>query len=171
MVFLIGFMGAGKTTLGKQLAGKLSYRFVDLDELIVAKAGRSIPEIFQDQGEPGFRRLEQTILKSLSGSDAVISCGGGAPCFEDNMLWMNKNGLTIFIEVPVDILYGRLKQLQEGRPMIAQKSPEELRNYIEDLLEQRRTCYQQAKYTVRHPVSAGDLAELIQAEGLKNNEI
>src|SRR5437773_11285939 len=97
-IFLMGFMGSGKTFFGKQLAQLLNYEFIDLDELIGKNEGATIAEIFFSKGEAYFRSKESSLLKSLSQNEnAVIATGGGTPCFHDNMKWMNEHGITVYL--------------------------------------------------------------------------
>lgn len=106
-IYLIGFMGAGKTTIGKLLAGLLSRPFLDLDHEVVARAGKDIPAIFKDEGEPAFREWETRTLKELSGP-AVIAPGGGAFMSEENRAWMRAHGKSVYLEWPLEVLKGRV---------------------------------------------------------------
>src|SRR3982750_1343717 len=101
LVYVIGFMGCGKSKLGKQLAKKLNHEFIDFDELIEEQSGKKISEIFKDDGQPAFRNLETEILKRVSAlNDIVVSTGGGTPCFNDNMKLMNASGITVYLRMP-----------------------------------------------------------------------
>ena len=109
LIFITGYMASGKTTLGKRLAGELNYRFLDLDDLIENQTGRKIEKIFEESGEHAFREIERIILSEhLEDQDTVIATGGGAACYLDNMELMNRHGLTVFLDVPVEILTARL---------------------------------------------------------------
>src|SRR5215217_1973749 len=109
-VFLIGFMGSGKTFVGKKLAQLLKTTFIDLDEVIEKSEEKTISQIFSQNGEEFFRERESHYLKSLSErSNVVIATGGGTPCFHDNMKWMNENGITIYLKAKSEILFDRLK--------------------------------------------------------------
>ena len=144
-IFLIGYMGCGKSRMGKKLSAHLDRPFIDLDELIQAKQNATIPEIFAARGESGFREIERdTLQKSAIADDAIVSTGGGAPCFFDNMEWMNKNGLTIFIDPPEKVLADRLIKAKTERPLIKGKSHEELLAFIHEKLQERRPFYEQA---------------------------
>ena len=122
-LFLIGFMGSGKSYVGSRLAEGLDMDFIDLDALIVEKAEKSIPEIFAEEGEMAFRTLERDCLRSLGSCDeVVVACGGGTPCFFDNMDWMNAQGMTIFLQTSVDLLAKRLLSEVAQRPLLAGKT-------------------------------------------------
>lgn len=146
LIFLIGFMGSGKSYTGIRLAQQLEYSFVDLDHLIEDQQGKSIDEIFSTLGENEFRQIERDALHSLKGKEhLVIACGGGTPCFFDNMDWMKNNGTTIFLDLPPKILEKRLLNGMEHRPLIKNLNKTgELISYIESKIAQRRPFYQQA---------------------------
>lgn len=147
MIFLIGYMGSGKTTKGKNLARALQIPFIDLDSKIEEKKGQSISEIFEKEGEQSFRETEASVLRSLkSDSLMVISTGGGTPCFYENMQWMNDNGLTIYFEMPAAALYSRLKNAKKKRPLLMQQQDPEA--FIAKHLKEREIYYRQAKYTI-----------------------
>lgn len=147
-IFLTGYMGAGKTTLGKALARKLHIPFVDLDWYIEERLHRTVGELFTERGEDGFRELERTMLHEVGAfEDVVISTGGGAPCFFDNMDYMNRNGKTVFLDVHPDILFHRLRMAKQQRPILQGKEDEELRAFIVAALAKRAPFYSQAQYT------------------------
>ncbi|MFI5135670.1 MAG: shikimate kinase [Chitinophagales bacterium] len=134
LIFLIGFMGSGKTSVGKKLAALLSAEFVDLDEVIELKESKTISQIFQELGEEYFRERESQCLQSLSEkSNAVIATGGGVPYFHDNMKWMNENGVTVYLQTNSEILFGRLKSEIAHRPLLHGNSEEELKQFIKIL--------------------------------------
>lgn len=144
-IFLIGFMGSGKTSLGRKLAQKLGYTFVDLDERLCAYTGKTIPELFSSLGEAGFRKLEQEVLHSTEKEqEAVVSTGGGTPCFFDNMDWMNQHGKTVYLHVPASALANRIEHSKTDRPLIAGRKGEELVGFIEEKLKEREGFYQKA---------------------------
>lgn len=148
-VFLIGFMGAGKTSFGRLLAQELNLSFYDLDHSIESKCHKSIGEIFAEKGEDGFRRLERQVLDELSAlEDVVIATGGGAPCFFDNMESMNSLGTTIYLAVPNALLLKRLLVDRAKRPLLKGKTDEEVENYLSMLVKKRLPFYQQAKFEV-----------------------
>lgn len=148
-IYLIGFMGSGKTTLGRKLAQKLNCAFADLDERLSAHTGKSIPQLFDSLGEAGFRKLEQQILHGTQNdSDLVVATGGGTPCFFDNMDWMNKQGRTIYLFMPPKALAGRLESSGVERPLIGDLTGDELTTYIEKKLTEREEFYQKAQMMV-----------------------
>ena len=149
-IFLIGLTGSGKTTLGKQLAKKLDLPFVDLDEYIITKEKRSVADIFSQDGEAHFRNLEtEAIREIIKMKDVLVSTGGGAACFHDNMTIMNISGLTIFLDVPTPVIAQRLwdQPQREQRPMIANRTFDELKEFLQGLLEKRIQFYSEAKVT------------------------
>ncbi|WP_242926471.1 shikimate kinase [Pontibacter vulgaris] len=150
-IFLIGMMGVGKTTLGRQLAQKLGYTFVDLDDYIVQREGRSITQIFEQEGQQKFRELERQALEAVvqEYEQAVIATGGGAPCFFDNMAFINKYGKSIFLDLPASELLQRLQNSDLSvRPLLSGKSSEELYTYLVKTIKERRRFYEQANYTL-----------------------
>ncbi|MGV8877852.1 MAG: shikimate kinase [Sphingobacteriaceae bacterium] len=148
-IFLTGFMGCGKTTLGRKLASKLEGEFVDLDHLIEAKEGITIGEYFSAYGEDQFRKLESAVLKETPySSNAIISTGGGVPCFFDNMDWMNEQGITVYIKLPAAVLASRLEQDNNQRPVLQANKGEALIAFIEQKLMAREPFYQRAKLII-----------------------
>lgn len=148
-VILIGYMGAGKTTVGKALAADLGLTFYDLDWYITMRYHRSVPEIFAERGEEGFRDLERRMLHEVAEfENVVVSCGGGTPCFFDNMEYMNSLADTVYLKAEPDVLAKHLKMGKGKRPLIEGKSPEELETYIQESLQAREPYYSQAKYTI-----------------------
>ncbi len=162
-IFLIGFMGSGKSTLGSQLARRLDYQFMDMDQLIEDTAELSIPEIFQEHGEAVFRKWEHDILLELCSRDKlVISTGGGAPCHSQNMDLMNANGCTIYLSLSPLALQNRLIRSSTERPLIKGKSETELLEFITGLLEQREKFYEQATHSVNGiSLRSEELAKLL----------
>jgi shikimate kinase len=148
-IFLVGFMGSGKSTIGKLLAQTLGFRFIDLDTHIETVRNKTISEIFSLYGEHGFRAIEQEALHSLAVEhDIVVASGGGTPCFYDNMLWMVSNGTVIFLDCSVQSLFERLKSEQEHRPLIKDFAPLALEQFISKKLAERRPYYTQAAIQV-----------------------
>ena len=142
-------MGSGKTTLGKRLALKLGYSFIDMDKEIEAVAGMSISAYFERYGEEAFRETENRVLKTINLPEgAVIATGGGAPCFYDNLDWMNKNGLTIYLSLSPKALALRLENATNERPILKNLKGLELENFIAERLKMREEFYQQAKLTI-----------------------
>jgi shikimate kinase len=145
LIFLIGFMGCGKTTLGRKLASRLGYMFMDLDHVLEAQAGMTIAEYFSTHGEDAFRKLESDVLKqSKYPEHAVISTGGGLPCFFDNMDWINGHGKSVYIKLPPKTLAGRLENEKEERPLLREKHGEALIAFIGEKLTEREPFYNQA---------------------------
>ena len=148
-IILLGYMGAGKTTIGKALANELGIMFYDLDWYIESRMRRTVAQIFSDEGEEGFREIERNMLHEVAEfEDVVISCGGGTPCFYDNMDYMNAQGDTIYLQASPDVLAGHLRMGKVVRPLIAGKSDEELRQYIIESLKQREPYYTKAHHTL-----------------------
>lgn len=148
-IILLGYMGAGKTTIGKVLAQKLSLEFFDLDWYIEDRFRMKIPQIFAEKGEEGFREIERKMLHEVAEfENVVISCGGGTPCFFDNMEYMNRQAKTIYLKATPEVLMRHLQMGKSQRPLIQGKSPEELKVFIKDSLEKREPFYSQAKYTM-----------------------
>ena len=149
-LFLIGLPGSGKSTLGRELSALLKLKMVDTDAEIVASEGKEIEAIFKDSGEPYFRKLEQQILHRLAVNDnQLISTGGGMPCFFDNMEYMNRIGITIFINVPLENLHQRLiGQRSQQRPMLEGKTDEEVLLFLEQKYEERVGFYSKARILV-----------------------
>jgi shikimate kinase len=148
-IFLIGYMGAGKTTLGKALARKLNIPFVDMDWFIENRFHKKIRDLFGERGETGFRELERKILHEVAEfEDVIISTGGGAPCFFDNIMFMNQMGETVFLQVQPDILFRRLRVASASRPIIKDKTDAELFTFIIQALAEREPFYSQAQRTI-----------------------
>ena len=144
-IFLIGYMGAGKTTLGKAFARELGLTFVDLDWYIEERFHKSIRQLFTERGEDGFRELEKRMLHEVAEfENVVISTGGGTPCFFDNVEYMNTMGESIFLDVDIQVLFRRLKVAKQQRPLLAQKNDEELMAFITENLQKRLPFYTKA---------------------------
>lgn len=148
-IIIIGYMGAGKTTVGKALAKTLGMPFYDLDWYIEGRMRKTVPQIFAERGEEGFRKIEQYMLHEVAEfEDVVVSCGGGTPCFFDNMDYMNTCGETVFLNASPEALKAHLLMGKTQRPLIQGKSPEELLDFIKDSLQKRLPYYQKAKHTL-----------------------
>ena len=148
-LFLIGFMGSGKSTLGAQLARRIGYQFIDMDHLIEETAEISIPVIFKEHGEQVFRKWEHDILLELCNRQKlVIATGGGAPCHSQMMDIMNAHGSTVYIQLSPEALKDRLINSRTERPLIKGKSEAELLEFITILLEEREKFYNQASHIV-----------------------
>lgn len=146
-IFLTGYMGAGKTTLGKAFARELNVSFIDLDWYIEERFHKSIGELFNSRGEASFRELERNMLYEVAEfDDVIISTGGGTPCFFDNMSYMNSQGKTVFLDVHPDVLFRRLSVAKQQRPILQDKTDEELHSFIVDGLSKRASFYNQAHF-------------------------
>jgi shikimate kinase len=141
-IFLVGFMGCGKSTLGRKLAARLGYSFIDLDELFEQKEGTTIAKYFVSHGEEAFRQEESNILKYTDFPEmSIISTGGGLPCYFDHMDWMNANGKVIYIQMSPKALASRLEYGKEERPLLHGKHGDELVTFIAEKLAERETHY------------------------------
>ncbi len=146
-IFLIGYMGAGKTTLGKAFARELGLTFIDLDWYIEERFHKTVQRIFEERSEEGFRELERNMLHEVSDfENVVISTGGGTPCFFDNMEYMNTQGETVFLSVDPTVLFRRLRVAKQQRPLLAEKTDEELMEFIGSALEKRMPHYSKARH-------------------------
>ena len=144
-IFLIGFMGAGKTTIGKELASQMKLSFVDLDLFIENRYRKTIPQIFAEKGEEAFRDMEQKALHEVAEfEDVVIATGGGTPCFHQNMLFMNEKGTTVYLNVSIDKLIKRITLHQNTRPVLKGRSTGELKLFVEETIAKRSPFYEQA---------------------------
>jgi shikimate kinase len=148
-IFLIGFMGSGKTTVGKRIALRLNYSFIDMDRVIENEAGMPINRIFDEKGEDEFRRIEhELVLKISKMKKVVVSTGGGVPCFFDNMEIINNNGISIYLKMTPEDLLKRLKGSKYERPLIRDLSTAELADYITEKLREREPYYLRSKHVV-----------------------
>jgi shikimate kinase len=148
-IFLIGFMGSGKSTIGSRLARRIDYQHVDMDHLIEETAGMTIPGIFKEHGELVFRKWEKDILIELCRREnIVISTGGGAPCHDDLIAVMNEHGITIYIDLPGQVLKERLLHSKTERPLIKGMSEAELLEFISGKLKEREPFYRMAHHIV-----------------------
>ena len=146
-IFLTGYMGAGKTTLGKAFARKMNVPFVDLDWYIEERFHKTVGELFTERGETGFRELERNKLHEVAKIEKEVnSTEGGATCFFDNMEFMNRVGKTVFLDVHPDVLFRRLRIAKQQRPILQGKEDDELKAFIIRALEQRAPFYTQAQY-------------------------
>lgn len=149
-IFLIGFMGSGKTHWGKELASQCSIPFFDLDERIVLAEGKTISEIFAESGEEYFRIKEREMLEQLieENESLVLSSGGGTPCFFNNIELMKKEGTVVWLNTNIEVLADRLIKEKQKRPLLRNLADDDLRGYIVKKLNERRMYYQQADLTI-----------------------
>jgi shikimate kinase len=146
-IFLIGYMGSGKTTLGKAYARAMQLQFIDLDWYIEERFHKTVQELFEERKEDGFREIERNMLHEVAEfENVIIACGGGTPCFFDNMEYMNGKGETVFLDASPEVLFRRLKIAKSKRPLLMDKSDEELMDVIQNALRVRIPFYSQAKY-------------------------
>jgi len=162
-VVLVGFSGAGKTTIGRELARRLDLEFVDLDDAIEEKYHATIPHIFQKYGESVFRQCEyQTLKEMLQGQGMVLAAGGGTPANGDAMQMMNANAVTVYLDLSEKTLVQRLKDSKKERPLTAPLTEDQLTAYVHERLEHRLPFYRMAQLTVgENEVKAEYLLELI----------
>lgn len=149
-VFLIGYMGCGKSTLGRNVGKMTGIEFIDLDTYIEARYHTSVKDIFAKLGEEGFRDIERKMLHEVGEfENVIIACGGGTPCFFDNMEYMNSVGTTVFLDTSLPKLHTRLMRGRHKRPLIADKNSDELNDFIVKALNGRRPYYSMAQHTFR----------------------
>lgn len=148
-IILVGYMGAGKTTVGKELAKSMGLMFYDLDWYITSRMHRTVAQIFEEGGEEGFRLVEHNMLHEVAEfENVVISCGGGTPCFFDNMDYMNRQGETVYLKASPEVLCEHLKMGKSVRPLLLNKTPEEVQVFVREQLERREPFYAKAKHVL-----------------------
>ncbi len=156
-------MGCGKSYLGKLLAKKLEYNFIDMDDYLEAKESKTISQIFKEEGEGAFRKLERDYLTASGDFEkTVIATGGGCPCFYDNMEYMDISGQTIYLKTPTAVLLHRLQKETSHRPLLADKSKEELTAYIDSKLQERASYYEQAQIIFERQTGIEGVEELMK---------
>ncbi len=148
-IILIGYMGAGKTTVGKALSKAMGLQFYDLDWYIESRMRKTVAQIFAERGEEGFRLIERNMLHEVAEfEDVILSCGGGTPCFFDNMDYLNGQGETIYLKADPEVLYKHLLMGKIERPLLKNKTPEQLIDFIKEQLEKREPFYTKAKHVL-----------------------
>ena len=148
-IIIVGYMGSGKTTVGKALSKDMGIPFYDLDWYIESRMRKTVAQIFAERGEEGFRKIEYNMLHEVAEfENVIISCGGGTPCFFDNMDYMNGQGETVYLNASPEVLYGHLKMGKTERPLLKNKTPEEMQVFIAEQLEKREPFYSKAKHTL-----------------------
>ena len=148
-IILIGYMGSGKTTIGHALSKETGMMFYDLDWYIETRMHKTVAEIFAERGEEGFRKVEYNMLHEVAEfEDVIISCGGGTPCFFDNIDYLNQQGDVCYLKASPEVLYKHLLMGKVERPLLKGKSAEELITYITEQVTKREVFYNQARYTI-----------------------
>jgi len=163
-IFLIGMMGSGKTFWSKKLSIKLKTAAYDLDNLVEIMEERSISEIFKQSGEDFFRKEESKMLKLFGQKKSyILSCGGGTPCYYDNLEWMNKTGITIWLDEPIEVLANRLATEKHLRPLIKTLKDDELAPFLEEKLADRLPFYCNAAYRLSGvQITESNLINIVQ---------
>ena len=142
-------MGAGKTTVGKALAKETGLQFYDLDWYIEGRMRKTVPQLFAERGEDGFRQVERTMLhEAAEFEDVILSCGGGTPCFFDNMDYMNAQGDTVYLKASPEVLCAHLRMGKTRRPLLEGKTPEELLGFVTEQLARREQYYLAARHVL-----------------------
>ena len=142
-------MGSGKTTVGHALSQELGLPFYDLDWYIETRMHCTVKQIFDEKGEEGFRKIEHNLLHEVAEfENVIISCGGGTPCFFDNIDYINRQGETVYLKCTTDVLYKHLKMGKSVRPLLLNKTPDEVKTFIEAQLKDRAPFYEKAKHIV-----------------------
>jgi len=148
-IVLVGYMGSGKTTVGKALSKETGMMFYDLDWYIENRMHTTVSKLFTERGEEAFRKIEYNMLHEVAEfEDVIISCGGGTPCFFNNMDYLNQQGDVVYLKASPDTLYKHLLMAKVERPLLKGKSPEELIAYITEHLKERAPFYEKARYTL-----------------------
>jgi shikimate kinase len=163
-IFLLGFMGSGKTHWGRQLSKKLSIPFYDLDEQIIEREGKSINEIFAQHGEEHFRMVEKETLHIITEShdSLIMACGGGTPCYFNNIEYMNQSGTTVWLDTPIPVLFTRLLKERTHRPLLKDLSDDQIKSFINKKFSDRKMYYEQADVVMaEEPVELEKLIENI----------
>ena len=169
-IILIGYMGSGKTTVGKALSKETGMMFYDLDWYIESRMHKSVSQIFAEKGEEGFRKIEYNMLHEVAEfEDVIISCGGGTPCFFDNMDYLNQQGDVVYLKATPETLYKHLLMAKVERPLLKDKTPDELIAYITEHLKQRAPFYEKARHIL--DVNVLDEYDKIQTSVTKLREL
>lgn len=163
-IYLVGFMGSGKSTIGKKLAQRLKWRFIDTDSFIEEQTGLSINSIFETQGEEAFRKKETEVLATFSKEEnIIIATGGGLPCHSNNLDTIQKSGLSIYLKVSKDSLFHRLKNAKNDRPLLRNKTDGELQQYIDEKLIEREKFYLRSDFLLNgESVNVEDVVKMIE---------
>jgi shikimate kinase len=160
-IYLIGYMASGKSTISVRLAKAIGFTRIDMDELFEERYKISVSDFFAKYGQEAFRQLESQLLKETENIDhAVISCGGGTPCFYDNMYWMNQHGITVYLSLPAEVIVNRLQNSRKKRPLIASKTADELPVFVKEQLRRRNIYYSQAR--IVFPAVSAEISKLVE---------
>ena len=161
IIYLIGYMGSGKTTVGKKLSRALAYEFVDLDQQIENSQGQSIADLFEEKGAEVFRKIEQEELhKTFTLTNAVVSLGGGTPCFFDNLEQINQHGRSVYLKLSAVSLASRLQNAKNPRPLLRGLSDSELFEFVQQQLGEREQFYNRCHFIIKG--ESLDISELIK---------
>ena len=148
-IILVGYMGSGKTTIGKALSKETGMMFYDLDWYIESRMHKTVSQIFAERGEEAFRKMEYNMLHEVAEfEDVIISCGGGTPCFFDNMDYLSQQGDVVYLKASPDTLYKHLLMAKVERPLLKDKTQDELTDYITTHLAEREPYYQKAHHVL-----------------------
>ena len=148
-IILVGYMGSGKTTIGKALSKETGMMFYDLDWYIESRMHKTVSQIFAERGEEAFRKMEYNMLHEVAEfEDVIISCGGGTPCFFDNMDYLSRQGDVVYLKASPDTLYKHLLMAKVERPLLKDKTQDELIDYITTHLAEREPYYQKAHHVL-----------------------
>lgn len=162
-IFLVGFMGCGKTATGRCLAQEIGWQWYDTDKFIEQRYRKTISEVFEHFGEKKFRAIEHSIISELAEfEDIVVSCGGGLPCFLDNMEIMKNAGKTFYLQTTTEHLFETLKKTKNKRVLLKNKSENELQNFISETLKKRENFYKQADFTIKVAENFEHIAEILK---------
>ena len=149
-IFLIGFMGCGKSTIANLLASEMKLPLKDIDLIIEKRAELTISEIFKEHGEDFFRYLEGVVLNEIliEAGEMIVSTGGGLPCFDHRMEWMNRNDITIYLKCSVETLFNRIQKDSTDRPLLVDRSEIELKELVQTKLDERKSIYESASIII-----------------------
>ena len=158
-------MGSGKSTVAITLAKQLGWKVLDTDQMVIDHCNLDIPKIFDKYGERIFRGMEANVLRStMHYENLVVATGGGAPCHNDNMEWMNEHGITIYLKLSSEELYKRLQQEKNERPLIASKESEQLVDFLRDHLNDRAPYYEEAAIKVNGSPESQEIVAFISSQ-------
>lgn len=162
-IFLVGFMGSGKSTIAKLLASKMNLPLKETDSIIEKRAELTISEIFAEHGEEFFRYLEGVVLNEilLEPGAMIISTGGGLPCFDNRMEWMNRNDITVYLKCSPATLLSRIQRNPHKRPLLGNRTENELNEFVQTKLEERRSIYESAKIIINGDLASNDVVQEI----------